>query len=96
MVGRVNDGTEWKHLDMNANGGNTGSQTPQPPVADGDGSIFVGIPSFRGESLAAMEKPRKVCKKEDPRQAFFLHTQFPYFLCCRWKEMCRNSSFHFR
>ena len=48
MAGRVFDGEKW--TDLKDPPPSTGSGTPLPPVVDGDGSIFVGIPSFRGKS----------------------------------------------
>jgi len=42
---RVFDGTKWVPVtEVQSSSG-----SPQPPVEDGDGKIFVVIPSFRGE-----------------------------------------------
>jgi hypothetical protein len=44
---RVYDGHEWVPVEETV--GHTGSQAPVPPVKEGDGSIFVSLPSFRGK-----------------------------------------------
>lgn len=41
---RVNDGTNWVQITEDP----YGSAKPPPPTEDGDGKIFVAIPSFRG------------------------------------------------
>ena len=56
-AGRFHDGQKWTDVldpppkasgSGGAGGMFRGSQTPIPPVVDGDGKIFVSIPSFRG------------------------------------------------
>ena len=49
MAPQVHNGFAWEEVIAGA--GNTAAQSPVQPVADGDGSIFVSIPSFRGKIL---------------------------------------------
>ena len=45
-MARVHNGVAFEEVVGGA--GNTAAQSPVPPVADGDGSIFISIPTFRG------------------------------------------------
>jgi hypothetical protein len=42
---RVHDGTKWLQITEDAH---AGGATPPPPEEEGDGKIFVVIPTFRG------------------------------------------------
>lgn len=53
MQARVHDGITWIDVAEGGGAGNTGNQVPVPPVFDGDGNIFVSLPSFRGTSISA-------------------------------------------
>lgn len=46
MVGRLYDGKAWTDINE-IEGGNTGNQAPLAPILNGDGKIFVSIPSYR-------------------------------------------------
>ena len=50
--GKVFDGSTWHEVTVPV--GNTAAQVPVPPAPDGDGTIFIAIPSFRGESLVVV------------------------------------------
>ena len=55
MTGRLFDGKNWADV-TDSEGGNTGNQAPLTPILNGDGKIFVSIPSYRdgkrcGETL---------------------------------------------
>lgn len=43
---RVFDGKEWYPVTDSV--GHTGSVAPVPPTKDGDGTVFVSLPTFRG------------------------------------------------
>jgi hypothetical protein len=49
-MAQVHNGVAFEEVVGGA--GNTAAQSPVPPVADGDGSIFISIPTFRGTSLS--------------------------------------------
>lgn len=46
MAGRVFNGQEWHDVEEYST--KTGRFQPTPPILNGDGKIFVSIPSFRG------------------------------------------------
>lgn len=81
---RVFDGFEWHDVEKNV--GHTGSQAPVPPVKNGDGTIFVSIPSFRGKCvlMALLTFVTEVYTEQ-----LFLS------LLSRRGTMCQNNKIHF-
>lgn len=47
MAARLYDGVEWVDV-TDTEYANTGNQTPLGQILNGDGKIFVSIPSYRG------------------------------------------------
>ena len=47
MAPQVHNGVAFE--EVLAGAGNTAAESPVQPAADGDGSIFIAIPTFRGK-----------------------------------------------
>jgi hypothetical protein len=50
VAARIFDGAAWTDI-TDSDAGHTGNHAPVAPILDGDGNIFVSIPSFRGVLL---------------------------------------------